>query len=158
MHSLRTVTLLATLLPGIAPEIQNFRFASNCKDFEANANIMHCSQYMGTLTCAYIWPTGSKALHELCPTSPSHLSLSHSAPDCPAPASRAFLFKGSTACLASGYLHLQSFLFFRSTFIVGLQHCVSFYRTAKWSAMHIHISHCCLVAKLCLSLSRSHAL
>ena len=86
--------------------------SSTCKDFEASANIMHSSQYMGTLTCVSILPTQSKALHKLCPTSPPHLFLSHSAPDRAAPASQAFLFKGSKACLASGYLHLQSFLFF----------------------------------------------
>ena len=69
-HSLRTVTLLATLVPGIAPEIQTFRFTSTCKDFETSANIIHCSQYMGTLACVSIWPARSRPSMNFAPLPP----------------------------------------------------------------------------------------
>ena len=156
MHSLRTVTLLATLVPGIAPEIHTFRFTSSCKDFEASANIILCSQYMGTLACVSVWPARSKALHELCPTSPSHLFLFHSAPDRAAPASQAFLFKGSKACLASGYLHLQSFLFLKKSTFTGVQSVYNIVLVStvqqNESVMHTHICPSYLVAKSCLTL------
>lgn len=126
MHSLRTVTLLAALVPGIASEIQTFRFTSTCKDFEASANIMHCSQYMGTLTCMYIWPTGSKALRGLCPTSPSHLF-------CPTPPQIAALQPARPSSSREVKLVLPQdiytcnlFFFLNQSFMVGSQHCVSF--------------------------------